>query len=222
MKHLKGCFVYCLVFVMVFCGGCQTNSDNTDFHNLKFPVTVYEDIVVEEGFLYSGEFPEDVSFSSKKDVFALKILNNSDKDLRLIRIYVTTGDGEMLFEVTTLPAKATVTVLEKNGNTLKRNEEIIEFRAENVIFFEDKITVKADNIELTPLNSVLNIKNISNKDISADIYVYYKKVDENGDLFGGITFRSRAEGLKADELKQLPASHYDTKNSKVIFVEYFE
>ena len=41
-----------------------------------------------------------------------------------------------------------------------------------------------------------------------------------GSNFGGITFRSKADGLQPGEIKQLPASHYQKADSEVLFVDY--
>ena len=67
---------------------------------------------------------------------------------------------------------------------------------------------------------MFNIKNISSEDISTDVYVYFKKTDENGDYFGGITFRSNAGSLKAGEFKQISAPHFIKENSEVLLVDY--
>ncbi len=222
MKQMK-CItaLLCVVAVLSF-GGCKATDETENFYGFIFPFNVYDDIVIEDGFLYSGEFPEDGSFEEKENVFALKVSNNSEKNLRLIRFYVTTSKKEMFFELTTLTAKSNATVFEKSGQGLEKDEEIIDIKAENIVFFENDISLKEDKIEISPRDLVLNIKNISDKDISSDVYVYYKRVDENGDYFGGITFRSKAEGLKADELKQIPASDFHMEKSKVIFVDYLE
>ncbi len=222
MKPIKYIVSLLLIVVVFGFSGCETKDENETFHGFVFPVEVYDNIIVEEATTYSGEFPEDGTFSEKENILSLKISNNSEKDLRLIRIYVTTSKKEMFFEVTTLTAKSYATVFEKNAQILEDDEEIIEFRAENIVYFDNSISLKGDKVEITPLKSVFNVKNISGEDISSDIYIYYKRIDENGDYFGGITFRSKASGLKDGELKQIPASHFDTQNSKVIFVDYAE
>ncbi len=222
MKKLR---VILAVLIAVFAlglGGCKPKDNAETFHGVELPFPVYSDIIIEDSYLYTGQFPEDGSFSQKENVFAIKVSNESDKDLRLLRIVAVTDKKEMLFEITTLTAGSKITVFEKNGQTLEENEKIIDFKPQNRVDFEHNISIKEEKIELMTMDRVLNIKNISGKDISADVFVYYKKIDENGDYFGGITFRSRAQGLKNGELKQLPASNFDVQNSKVIFVDYQE
>ncbi len=221
MKRTKLIIAFLLVFVSLNSAGCSKDNIDT-FHGIVFPVTLHSDIIIEDGYLYSGEFPEDGSFSQKENVLALKIANNSDKDLRLIRIIVTTNKKEMLFEATTLTAKSKMTVFEKNAQTLEENEKITDIKSENRVDFDSYVSKKSESIELMTANGIFNVKNISGDDIGSDIFVYYKKIDENGDYFGGITFRSKAAGLKNGELKQIPASHFDIHDSKVIFVDYQE
>ncbi len=219
MKHFKRVITLILALSALILPSCSKDNVET-FHGIIFPISLYEDIIIEEGFLYTGAFPEDGSFDEKKDVFALKISNNSSKDIRLLRIYVTTSQKEMLFEITTLPAKSKLTVLEKNAQTLSSNEKIADFHAENRVDFENPVSLMKNTFELMTPNSVFNIKNISDKDIPSDIYVYYKKIDENGHYFGGITFRSKTVGLKSGELKQIPASHFSGSDSEVVFIDY--
>lgn len=207
---------------MVALTGCNRAENDNIFHGQYFPVSVYSDIVIEEGFLYSGSFPEDGSFEEKENVFALKVRNNSEKDLQLLRIIVTTDEKEMLFEITTLRANMGVIVFEKNASTLSEDEEIISISGENRVDFEEPVSLERETFEITAPDKVFNIKNISDKEIDSDIYVYYKKKDTDGYYFGGITFRSKADGLAAGELKQVPAAHFSAADSEVVFVAYAE
>jgi hypothetical protein len=221
MKNLKKVLPILLVLILIFVGGCAENDGETNgFHGQEFPMILSEDIEITQAFLYSGEFPENGSFYAKNDVFALKVVNNSSKDIQLVRIYVVTDLNEYFFEVTTLPSKKAVTVLEKNAQSISKNEKIVEIREENKIFFENGLSLSEDEFEITQLNGMFNIKNISSEDISTDVYVYFKKTDENGDYFGGITFRSNAGSLKAGEFKQISAPHFIKENSEVLLVDY--
>ena len=227
MKGLQRILSILLVITLVFLCGCANEHPKdtnevieNNFGEKKFPVTVSEDIEIVEAFLYSGEFPEDGSFKNKNDVFALKVVNNSSKDLQLVRIYVITDQKECLFEITTLPSKKAVTIFEKNAQSLSKDEKVLEIREENKVFFERELSLHSEKIQITPLDKVLNIKNVSTQDITSDVYVYFKRMDANGDYFGGITFRSNVGSLKAGEFKQIPAPHFNKDDSKVLFVDY--
>ncbi len=227
MKNFKKLLPIFLVLILIFVGGCADKSKNNGgnngqivFHGKEFPTLLSEDIEITNAFLYNGEFPEDGSFRKAEDVFALKIKNISDKDIQLVRIYVATEQKEYLFEITTLPSNKAVTVLEKNAQSISKDEKILEIREENKVFFENKLSLCTDTFEIMQLDKVLNIKNISSSDISSDVYVYFKRVDADGDYFGGITFRSNAGELKAGQFKQIPAHHFIKESSEVLFVDY--
>lgn len=226
MNIIKRILSLLLVMTFIFLGGCagtpqKDNTPNT-FHEAELPVVLSKDLTVMEALLYSGEFPEDGSFRKEKNVFALKVVNNSSKDLQLVRIYVTTDQKECLFEITMLPSKKAVTVLEKNAQSLSADEKILQIREENKIFFEKKLSLNSEKFQITQLDSVFNIKNISSEDFSSDVYIYFKKINADGNFFGGITFRTNAGKLKKNEFKQVPASHFSKEDSEVLFVGYAE
>ena len=205
---------------MVAFSACNSTKDAENFHGIVFPVSVYNDVVIEGASLRTAEFPEDGSFEEKKDVATLTVRNNSDKAIQFLRIKVTTDKKELLFEITTLPVNMAVNVFEKNGQTLSNNESIIEITGENRADFDKSLSLMRETFELDVHDKVINVRNISQNDIGSDIYLYYKKKDKDGNYFGGITFRSKIDGLKAGELKQIPASHFALTDSEVIFLDY--
>lgn len=228
MKGLKKVLPIFLAFTLIFFAGCEDKDDvkgeeettKKTFHEKQFPMNLSEDLEIVNAFLFNDGFPEDGTFYPKEDVFALKVKNCSQKYLQLVRIFVTTDRNEYLFEITTLPAGKTVTVCDKNAQTIKQDEKIIDIREENKVFFEREVSLNSDKFTVTPLDSVLNIENISDRDMTRDVYVYYKCKDNNGDYLGGITFRTNAGQLKAGEFKQISAAQFRKENSEVMFVDY--
>ncbi len=228
MKGLKRFLSIFLASILILFTGCEKKTDvkgdeesaKKTFHGIELPFTISNDLEIIDAFLFNEEFPEDGSFNTKDDVFALKVTNTSDKYLRLVRIYVTTEKNEYLFEITTLPSGKTVTVCEKNARTISQEEKIVGIREENKVFFEREVSLNSDKFNITPLDSVINIENISKDDMTYDVYVYYKQKDADGTYLGGITFRSNAGKLKAGEFKQLSATHFSKENSEVMFVDY--
>ncbi len=221
MKHIKKIIVVLLCLTFFVLTGCNPPEiEKPQAYGKTLPIAVDTDLFIEECFLYSGEFVEDASFEEKTDVAAIKVKNNSDKDVQLARIFVTTTEKELFFEITTLPAGGVVTVLEKNGQTLVENEGFTDFRVENRVDFQVPLTMHEDHFLVQANDKTINIKNVSEIDIESDIYVYYKKKDADGNYFGGITFRTKADGLKPDEIKQLPASNFLKADSEVMFVDY--
>ena len=231
MKILKRILPLFIVAILVLFPGCEDNTDvkneeestNKTFHERQLPVVLSNDLEIVDALLFNDYFPEDGSFDFKDDVFALKVKNNSNKYLQLARIYITTDKNEYLFEITTLPSGKTVKVCEKNAQTITKEEKIVDIREENKVFFEKEISVNSDKFTITPLDySAIKIENISGQDMTNDVYVYYKRIDTNGDYLGGITFRTNAGKLKAGESKQIPATQFSNENSEVMFVDYGE
>ncbi len=221
MKSFKKLIAGFLCFSIILLCGCTTDKKGTKkIHGYEFPAAVYDGISIEDCYLYSGQFVEDGTFESCENVVALKVKNTSLVDIQLIRLKVTTDAKEMMFEISTLLAGETVIVLEKSRQTIEEKEKIVGIDYENRIFFDKDISLKEDVFMLQANQKTINIKNISQTEIESDIYVYYKKKDADGNYFGGITFRTKADGLKPDEIKQLPATNFDPDNSEVLFVDY--
>ncbi len=228
MKIFKKSLALLLILLTFFLSSCKgeeatevtTAKEVESFHGVVFPLAVYSDIVVEEASLRTAEFPEDGSFEKKENVLVLKVKNESVEHLQMLRLKVTTDKKEMFFDVTTLPVNMSVNVFEKNGQTLSEDEKIISITGEIRADFQKPIGLQRETFSLDVHDRVINVKNISKTDIDTVIYLYYKKKDSDGSYLGGITFRSKIEGLKAGELKQIPASHFMLADSEVIFLDY--
>lgn len=204
------------MFILSLCA-CK---EETHVLGFAFPFSLYTDVIVENGFVTTVDYPEDGSFEEKQDVFALKVKNVSDKDIQLLRVKVTTDRKEMFFEITTLPVNMSVNAFEKSGQTLEDGETILDISAENRVDFEKPIGLQRELFELDVHDKIINVRNISKEDINTDIYLYYKKKDTDGSYFGGITFRAKISGLKAGELKQVSVPHFALSDSEVIFLDY--
>lgn len=209
-----------LASAMILLSACNQTKEVESFHGVVFPVSLYSDVFVENGFVSTVDYPEDGSFEKKENVFALNIKNESDKAIQFLRIKVKTDLKEMFFEITTLPVNMSVNVFEKSGQTLEEGEKILEISGENRVDFEKSIGLMRETFELDVHDKIINVRNISKNDIDSDIYLYYKKKDKDGSFFGGITFRSKIDGLKSGELKQIPASHFALTDSEVIYLDY--
>lgn len=192
-------------------------SDSMDF----FPYTLSNGCEILEIKGVSGTFPEDGTDMEKENVAALVIRNGTDQHFQLMNLVVETDQGKFEFQLTTFFADSIMTVFEKNACPFREKMKIQSVRLTRSVEFAPPPTVYPEVFEITVHDSVLNIKNISGSDIDSDIYIYYKSVDDNSDWYGGITYRTGVQGgLKNNELRQLPASHFRSGKSKVVFVTY--
>ena len=168
---------------------------------------------------YTAKFIRVANFDGEAIINSIKIKNMSGTDCRYAEIKATTEDGDFEFVLTTLKDGDSVAVLEKNKKSCKEKFGIKSIAIEKFAAFDEKPQLCEDIFELTVNNRVINIKNISDKDIDGTIYVYYKNQKDNI-LFGGITYRIPFDSLKAGELKQASSKHLSKKNSVLEFVTY--
>lgn len=212
------------VCIALLCSCSLNGTEESD--NKKYGYDLFSEIdygvIAEDIYLYSGEYPEDGSFENCENVVAIKVKNTSASDIQLLRINVKTNKKDLEFEITTLRSGATVIAFEKSKQTLDENEKVISIESVNRADFSNKISLKEDMFIVQGNVATINIKNISATEIQEDIYIYYKKKDADGNYFGGITFRTKVDGIRSGEIKQLSAANFNPIDSEVLFVDYAE
>ncbi|MGN1443826.1 MAG: hypothetical protein ACI4XE_08250 [Acutalibacteraceae bacterium] len=198
----------------------STSTDTTAVSSqLKLPYTLSNGCEIAEIKSYSGPFVEDGSDVEKTDVFALVIKNTTGKHFQYMTVNIQIGGNDYNFKLTTLFDNSAVTVLESTGAPYN-DQKIDTVTLTQSVEFSSDPTVHPKELEITVMDGLMNVKNISGKDITSDIYVYYKLTDGD-DWFGGITYRANVGGgLKNGELRQIPANHFKKESCKVVFTEY--
>lgn len=176
-------------------------------------------VTVEKVGRYAGIFVEDGSDEIVSDVFAITVVNNSEKMLQYAQVMITCGEESYIFDMSTIPAGARAQVLEKERKKLPESLAGAQTVLNTITEFQEEPSLYSDVFELSPEAYSIGIKNISEGNISGDIYVYYKT--KVGGLFmGGITYRARVTGLSAGEEKNAYASHFYGSDSEILFVTY--
>ena len=166
---------------------------------------------------YAGIYMEDGSGEVLSDVLMITLENASERDLQLARITLDYTDIQAEFEATNIPAGGSVVLLEKSRQPYVA-EGFRSARLVNAAFFPDPMSLMTERLEVTGMEGVLNVKNISGTDITGDIYVYYKH-SAQGVFYGGITYRTKVSGgLAVGEIKQITAVHYDPVNCQIVAV----
>ena len=191
----------------------------TDPSDEMQPINLGYELILEEVGEYTGAYMEDGSDEIVSGIMMARIANTGDQDLQFCKVELTFENDKFLFEITDFPAGATVIALEKN-RALMTDEVLSSASLENVAFFNEGMNIYADIFETSGASGMLNVKNISNSDISSDIYIHYKNYI--GDMYyGGIAYRVKIEGgLKAGEIRQIMTGHYDPKNCTIVAIEY--
>jgi hypothetical protein len=166
---------------------------------------------------YAGIFMEDGTDEAVSNVIMMILRNDSDRDLQLARIALAFSNGTANFQVTNLPAGASVVLLESNRMTFT-GSNYSSVQVSNVVHFSEPMTLMDDRFEITGGNGYLDIKNISGQDISDEVFIYYKN-SASDLLYGGITYRARATGgIKAGETLRITAGHYSEGSSRLVMV----
>lgn len=164
---------------------------------------------------YDGVFMEDGSNDEITNALAIVLQNDNYNDLQYAEIYLDYGDFTASFTATNVPSGSSVLLLEKN-RTLSKERLPNKYYTENLVFFDEKMSVAEDVFEINGTDGAINIKNISDKDIDGDVVVSYKNY-ANDMFYGGITYRITVTGgIKAGEMKQAPAGHFSSSSSKVL------
>ena len=170
---------------------------------------------------YTGVYMEDGSNEIVSDVMMLVVQNNGEADIQLAELTALCGGEAYRFKLTNLAVGKRAVLLDLDRKRAEGGTpEVVEL--DSVALFQEPVELHEDAIEIGGLEGMLNVKNISDTDISGDIHIYYKYAAQDI-YYGGITFRVRIQGgLKAGELRQIPAGHFDPKGCEIIQVTIYE
>ena len=200
----------------------ETAATETQLEQTEVPQTVEgihlgSNVYVIGTISYTGAFMEDRTDEVVADVLGIRVTNAGEEYIQTMDIALTNGDMTAEFSLSTLFPGQTVVVLEKNRMAYSIAPEFTAAKTSSVAFFDSDPGMAEDKIQIQCLDGVINISNISGEDITGDILVYYKNYI-SGIYYGGITYRLRVEGgLKAGEIRQGSAAHFNTSNSTVVF-----
>lgn len=185
------------------------------------PINLGNGLQITDAGRYTGAYMEDGSGEVVSDVMMVVVCNSGEQDIQLANITAVCGDVEYRFSLTNLAAGERAVLLdldrkESDGGAL--SSAIVT----EIVLFSEPMDRMPDTIEISGLEGMLNVQNISGSDISGDICIYYKYAAQDI-YYGGITFRVRIEGgLKAGELRQIPAGHFDPDGCAVVQVTIYE
>ena len=165
---------------------------------------------------YSGAFAENGTDSMVRNVLAVELVNTSDRHYQRIRFELRLPSGVYTFSVSALLAKSTVLLPEMNGAVCSEDLTLDGVELLEQIPFDFTPSVQLDTFRVSYADSILNVENKTDK-TQEDVIVYYKSV--SGDVFlGGPAYRVKVGTIKPGQIVQVPAVHFKTDSSRVIFV----
>lgn len=188
---------------------------------------------------FSGAYLEDGSDEQVTDVFAIVVKNNGGSLVEYGKIELPLSNKKTAtFEFSGLPVGAAVLVQEKSRMRLVQGKDAFTFvqsdsqkqlgnAKDSAAFVLIECALPAaivldfgNDFEIYPDDGVLNIKNISGRDFTSDVSVFYKNF-EYGLFMGGITYRARfTGGVKAGEIAQAMQNHYWVDTSAILYMAY--
>ena len=156
------------------------------------------------------------------DVASVILLNTTYKTLQYITFTENFSDGTVYsYTASTIPPGEICIVTEDSESPFKDNSPST-FSDKGVVFFQQEPSVYNDTLQYVGANSILTVKNKSDKDITENIVIYYKDYAESR-FTSGVTYRVTIEGgLKSGEIKQIPAKHFVNGKSMIMFAQFVD
>lgn len=169
---------------------------------------------------YSGAFLEDGEDNQVTDVLTLVVQNTSSTLIEYGVIELSCGKQTATFEFSGLPVGSAVLVQEKNKLIWKDGMKHSDFSCPACALPGTIVLDFGEDFQIFTDDGVINIQNISDKDYTEDVSVFYKNY-EYGLFMGGITYRARfTGGVPAGEFSQSMQKHYYYDTSTILYMSY--
>ena len=169
---------------------------------------------------YTGPFLEDGSDREAENVWQLTVQNVSEENIQYMTITAPGETETARFQITTLEAGSTVTVLESTALPYPEQAEEMAYKIEDLAYLEDELSIFPEQFTVSAKDGWIQVENIGEGDVTEDIYVYYKNF-EDGVFQGGITYRVKFEGgIPAGESREEQTQHYSSEKSRILYLTY--
>ena len=185
-------------------------------------ISLNKTLVIKEADNYTGIYMEDGTDEPVTGILKIEVTNVSGEPVQYAEINLDVKGETAHFTVTALPAGATAVLLERNRMEYRDDIDYMSAEAEcvNMAMFNSELSLHEDKLKIQTLDGALNITNISGEDITDTIILCYKSY-QNDMYYGGIAYRIKLEGgLKAGELRQIMAEHFQEPGSQMVFVDF--
>lgn len=197
--------------------GETTKDKKTKIVGMTFPYKIKDaGLEIKSVGQYSGQFIEDGSDESVKNVSSIIVSNNSKKVIQYAKISFKVNKSKTAsYVITSLEPGKTALVME--SSKMKYNKkDTYKFKECNKSRI-DKMDLMEDTFDIERYDKEISIKNKSNKDYDT-VYVYYKYKLSTGVYLGGITYRTKFENVKAGKTLKESAGHFSKKSSEILMV----
>lgn len=149
----------------------------------------------------------------------VSVTNVSDKAIEYCVLKCKIDKEEAVFSFSVLPENASAVAVEQNGMKYKKDMKFSAWSVENRSDFEQNLSLHEDIFNVKCEGNYIEIKNRSQSDVGGRIRICYKNLlAEN--LYDNKAYTVSVTGLHGGEMKQLFPKHFDSENSRIIFIEY--
>lgn len=187
--------------------------------SVNFPYTIPNSkLVVTKYNSYDGAFIEDGSNKNVSKVAAVAIQNNSEKAVTYGSFKMKAGKKNLEFTFSTIPAGATVVVLEKNKKTYSKEDCRY---VDSMAAYSDKLSLAKSEVSVKKgkKNGII-VKNLTDKKIPC-VRVFYKYIMQKNVYVGGITYTAKIEDLGAGKSTTVYPKHFVKDGSEVMMVRTY-
>ena len=191
-------------------GNAPTESD---------PMLLDQNLYIVKMGNFSGRYVEDGSDAQVENFCSVIVENRSERTLQLLQFKVIDGDRVYEFRLTTLPPGERAVVQELSRTTFVPGEALMRADVELCVFFDKEPSLHEDVFAISGTENGIELRNLTDKEISGPIYVYYKTRTADG-FGGGITYRVTVPGLAAKGVYKASVSHFWPGSSQVMFIDY--
>lgn len=169
---------------------------------------------------YSGIYVEDGSNEQVTDVLTIVVKNISSDLVEYGLITVDCGGETAAFELSALPAGSCALVMERNRLAYDDAMVFSKLTCEQYAEPTNLVMDFGNDFQVYPSDGIINIENVSGRDIESDVSLFYKNY-EYGLFIGGITYRARfSGGVKAGQIAQSLQQHYSLEKSAIMYMSY--
>ncbi len=152
-------------------------------------------------------------------VLAVVAENVSDADVEYAVLTVRTKNDTLSFNVSAMLRSMTAVLVCNEQVSAEDDESYTSWQTENRVDFVNSPVMNEDVLEISVTDGSISVKNVSDEDISSDIFIYYKdKV--NNTLNGSVTHRVRISSLKSGAKTFINAKNINADSCEIIFSQY--
>ena len=170
--------------------------------------------------LYSGPYFEDGTDDEVSNVLAMVVENKSDDIVELAELCLMRNGEAVPFKIAAFPGHSYCLVLASDRHVGRADDALPLPSVEACGKAMDVVLDYSPDFAVYPAEGVINVMNVSGKDINGDVYLVFKQFAHNVYL-GGIAYRATFhDGVAADAIGQSIQRNFHRDSSVILYMIY--